>query len=85
MTSKTSDMKPIIFEQANILMAGYQDEYHTLPAHHDPVNGILTSCWELTPEEAEIVRNTGRIWFQQLTFNQPMQPVMLTTENPLEP
>lgn len=77
-------MKPIEFEQSNIKVAENQPEYQTLPAHHDPENGILTSCWELTPEEAEIVRNTGKIYFQQWTFNQPMQPISLTVENPLE-
>ena len=77
-------MKPIDFEQANIKIAEKQDEYLTLPAHHDPEQGILTSCWELTPEEIEKVKETGRIYLRQWTFNEPMQPILPSVENPLE-
>lgn len=77
-------MKPIEFEQSNIKIAENQEEYQTLPAHHDQENGILTSCWELTPEEIELLREMGRIYFRQWTFNQPMQPILPTVENPLK-
>lgn len=76
-------MKPISFEQTNCMVAKNQDEYLTLPAHHDPENGILTSCWKLSVDEIEIIKETGIIWFQQWTFNENMQPIMMTIENPL--
>jgi len=56
----------------------------TLPAHHNPEEGTLTSCWELTPEEIELLREVGRIYLRQWTGNQPMQPVLLFTKNPFE-
>lgn len=77
-------MIPINFEQANIKVAENQDEYMTLPAHHDPEEGTLISCWQLTPEEIEQIQKTGVIWFRQVTFNRKMQPVLITTENPFE-
>ena len=78
-------MKPIEFKQCNVKVAEKQDQYGTLPAHHSgDIEGTVTSCWELTPEEIEQVKESGRIYLQQLTFNEDLQPVMLHTQNPLE-
>jgi hypothetical protein len=72
-------MKPVEFEEQNIIMGKDQPEYQPLPAFRDP-NGTIVSCWELSPEEIERVKETGCIWFSQLTFNRPMQPILLSTE-----
>lgn len=78
-------MKPITFDQANVKIAENQEEYMTLPAHHsEDTEGIVTCCWELTPEEIEQVKETGKIYLQMWTFNNPLQPIMLHTSNPLE-
>ena len=37
-----------------------------------------------TPEELERVKETGTIHLSMLTFNQPLQPVLLTVDLPTE-
>lgn len=68
-------MKSVEFEEVNIRIAENQPEYETLPAYHDPKEGSLTFCFELSNEELEQVGKTGKIWIKQLTFNGPMQPI----------
>jgi hypothetical protein len=68
-------MKPIEFEGHNVVFAKDQPEYMPLPAFKDPSGGVVT-CWELTPEERLELFNTGKLWIKQLTFNQPLQPVI---------
>lgn len=75
-------MEPIMFDGANVIMGKDQPEYMPLPAHKAP-DGTVTSCWKLTPEELKQVQETSVIWLSMLTFNQPMQPVLLLAENPL--
>ena len=78
-------MKPIKFEQANVKVAEKQDEYLTLPAHHSgDMEGIVTSCWELTPEEIDQIKQSGKIYLQLWTFNNPLQPINISTTNPLK-
>jgi len=78
-------MKPITFPQCNVKIAENQDEYLTLPAHHaGDIQGTVTTCWELSPDEIEEVRKTGKIYLQLWTFNQPVQPIQMHTTNPLE-
>lgn len=75
-------MSPIEFEQQNVVFAKDQPEYLPLPAHISD-EGVVTTCWELTPDEREVFLQTGIIYLQTLTFKQPLQPVILTVENPL--
>jgi len=78
-------MKPIKFKQSNVTYAENQEEYQDLPAHHaGDIQGTVTSCWELTPEEIDQVKESGKIYLQLLTFNSPLQPINLFTQNPLE-
>lgn len=79
-------MKPIKFEQSNIVFGeNQQEEYIPLPAHHaKDTSGTVTTCWELSPEEIEQVKKEGKIYLRMLTFYSPLQPVMLLTQNPLE-
>lgn len=76
-------MKAVEFPEVNIRIAEKQPEYETLPAHvSEDSQGIVTSCFELSDEEiAEIVK-TRKLWHQQLAFHQPMQPIVLITQNP---
>ena len=70
------------FPEQNVVIAKDQPEYREMPAHIDFERGVVTCCWELTPDEiAEVVR-AGRIWHQVMTFNQKLQPQLLTVEKP---
>ena len=77
-------MEPIKFEGVNVTYGENQPEYKSLPGERrgKPSTGELLTCWELRPEEIEQVKQTGKIWLSVLTFNKPLQPVLLTTEKP---
>ncbi len=72
-------MKPIEFPEQNVIYAKDHPQYKPLPAHRT-ICGQVTSCWQLTPEEIEEVKLTGKIFLTQSTFNQALQPVMLKTD-----
>lgn len=77
-------MKPIDFEGSNCIYGENQPEYLPLPAEKRGryQTGEIVTCWELSPEEIKVVQKTGHIWLSMLTFNQPLQPVCLSTEKP---
>lgn len=64
----------------NVVIAKDQPGYIPLPAFHNPKEGSLTFCFELNKEEIEEISKTGKIWFKQLTFNKPMNPICLSTQ-----
>lgn len=74
-------MTPVKFKGHNVVFAENQPEYNSLPAHVDTENGVVVTCWELTENEREAFLKDGRIYLQQITFNQPLQPILPTVEN----
>jgi hypothetical protein len=76
-------MGPISFEQTNIKIAEHQDEYLTLPAHYNKEKGVVTSCWKMSFKERLRVLLNGRVFLQNLTFGQPLQPIKMSVRNPL--
>lgn len=64
---------PVKFEQANVTFAKDQPEYLPLPAYRD-ADGCVTTCWKLTWKERLYVLLAGKVWWQTLTFNSPLQP-----------
>lgn len=74
-------MKPIEFEEINVVYGEKQPEYIPLPAHKAK-DGTVWTCWELSPEELKQIQETGVIWLSMLTFNQPLQPILLQVEKP---
>ena len=68
-------MRPIEFPGHNIVFGKDQPEYRPLPAMKLP-DGTVITCWEFTEDEIESLMLNGKIYFQQLTFNQPLQPIM---------
>lgn len=72
-------MKAIEFPEVNLRIAEHQEEYETLPAYHNKQEGSVTFCFKLTEDEVNRMYATGEIWFKQLTFNKPMNPVALST------
>lgn len=74
-------MKPIEFKQQNITFAKDQPEYLPLPAYRDE-EGQVISCWGLSFYERIIILFTGKFWFRQLTFNDPLQPQLPQVKSP---
>jgi len=75
-------MEPIRFKEANITFAENQEEYLNLPACKTE-DGTVVSCWKMGWKERLKVLFTGRVWLLLLTFNHPLQPQLLTVNNPV--
>lgn len=76
-------MKLIEFPEQTVVIAKDQPEYLPLPAHRfSGADGRIACCWQLTWIERLTVLFRGQIWHQVLTFNQPLQPQLLTVEKP---
>lgn len=69
-------MKPVTFPGQNVVFAENQPEYTPLPALRLPDGQVIT-CWEISDEELVEIKRTKRIYLSQLTFNMPLQPVMI--------
>lgn len=80
------EMKPVDFPGTNVLFAKEQPEYIPLPAMRipDDPQGLIITKWELSPDELKRIQETGTIHLSVLTFNQPLQPVLLTVDLPTE-
>lgn len=76
-------MKPMKFKGMNTVYAKNQSEYFPLPSHKTE-DGEVTSCWRLTVWERIKLIFTGKIYWQVLTFNNPLQPQKPSIDNPLE-
>ena len=74
-------MHPITFRDADRVYAKDQPEYLPLPARED--DGVVTTCWKLSRWERLVVVVTGRIWFQQMNFGQPLQPQRPSATRPI--
>jgi hypothetical protein len=75
-------MIPKEFNEQTVIVAENQTEYSPLPAHvatGDP-EGKLTCCWQLSWRERLAVLFRGVLWHQVLTFNQPLQPQLLSVD-----
>lgn len=76
-------MTPVPFPQVNTVFAKDQPEYQPLPACVTQ-EGVVVSCWELTPEEIEEIQRTGVLWVKQLPFGSPLQPLLPQAESPFD-
>ena len=77
-------MKPIKFKEHNAIIAKDQPQYLQLPAHIAE-DGTVTSCWLISWKEMFKLILGRRLYFQQLTFGQPLQPQRPSVENPVKP
>lgn len=74
-------MKPIEFEEQNIIFAEHQDEYRNLPAFKvNEDEGRVIFCEYLTLRERLKVLFTGKIWVSLMTFNKPLTPSYFTVD-----
>lgn len=73
-------MEAVEFKGQNVVMGKDQPQYRPLPALRImDEQGQAITCWEVSDEELEEIIKTRRIYLSQLTFNQPLQPVMLAS------
>jgi len=74
-------MKPVDFPGCNVTFAKDQPEYQPLPAIKiNSPQGEVISCWELSDEEIERLKVTRKVYLSMWTFNNPLTPVILTTD-----
>lgn len=55
--------EPVDFPQSNFTWrGGPTPDIGDLPSFRDPAEQLTISCWKLTPEELEEVKETGQVW-----------------------
>lgn len=79
-------MKPVApiipgYDLPVINFAESQDEYNTLPGYRAEDGTVLTR-WRLTWRERLQILFSGNLYLWMMTFNKPLQPVMLQVETP---
>lgn len=78
-------MKPVKFEGHNVVFGENQPEYQPLPAYLNKcAAGEVVQCWELSFDEIQAIIDSRRIWVMQMTFNQPLQPILVSTNPPFD-
>jgi hypothetical protein len=74
-------MKPIKFPEHNVVFAKNQPQYQPLPVlKYSSPEGDVVSCWALSWKERFRILFSGRIWLCLMTFNDPLQPIYMTTK-----
>jgi hypothetical protein len=79
-------MKPIEFDgdgKATVFAAN-QPEYQKLPARKH-ADGRVTTMWELSDQERVDLASGGLVQLDLLTFNNPLQPVVIQIVPVTEP
>ena len=71
-------MNVIEFKGCNTVYAKDQKQYLSLPCHKAG-DGTVTSCWKLSFIERLQVFFMGKIYLKILTFNNPLQPLKMST------
>lgn len=69
-------MKPIEFEQQNVVYGVGEGDRIPLPAHKSE-DGIVSSVWKATLWERIRFLFIGKVWCQQITYDDPVQPQKL--------
>ena len=80
-------MKLTHFPEQTVIIAEDQPEYLPLPAYRfpDDFQGRIVCCWTLNWRERIKVLWKGQVWHQVLTFNQRLQPQLLSVDKPEMP
>ena len=77
------NMIPVIFKEANSIFDSRDPNMLSLPVEIVPgSSGQLNTCWELSKEEIETIKETGLVWLSILSFGRPIPPVLLSSERP---
>ena len=73
-------MKSIKFKECNTQYAKDQDQYNTLPALKiKGEEGHVVTCWKLSFLEKIKLLFGAKVWVSTMTFNKPLQPMLLST------
>lgn len=80
----------IPFPEADIKIAESQDEYFTIHAWKAKVGyqqekGLTIFCWKIPFWKRVKLLFTGRLWHSVYTFNQPLQPICMSADDPFAP
>jgi hypothetical protein len=77
-------MRPYKFSECNIEIAKDQPQYLTLPAYKptNDMQGYTLVCWQLSFRERIALLFYGKLWHSILTFNKPLQPILLEVTKP---
>ena len=76
-------LKPIEFKGQNVVYAQDQPEYIPLPGYKVPsrvVEGNFVSCWKPTFWDRFRILFGAKLWLEQWTFHNDLQPVKLTVD-----
>jgi len=76
-------MKIVKFDECNVTYAENQPEYLPLPALK-MADGEIVTCWGLSIRERLRILFSGRIWLSVLTFNKPLQPLLISANKPFQ-
>ncbi len=76
-------MDIIRFPECNVVYAENQPEYRPLPALKME-DGEIVTCWKLSIGERLKILFSGRIWLNVLTFNKPLQPLLMSVNKPFK-
>lgn len=76
-------MSPVIpsAEAPEVVYAEKQPEYQPLPCIR-AADGTILTRWNFTEEEKRQVLEQGYVYLSVSTFNQPLQPVLLSVTPP---
>lgn len=76
-------MIPVNFPEANAVLAMDQEEYEPIVIYRfvGP-EGRIVCCFRLTDAEIHDLVSTRTLWFEQLTFGHPFNPIRLSTQRP---
>ena len=72
---------PVKFPEANGVLECEMEGVDSIPVYADQ-NGMV-SCHQLTDDELEIVKQTGKVWLMVLGHQHP--PVALVAQMPFKP
>jgi len=68
-------VRPVAFRGYNSIFGSGQPEYIPLPVYIDRERNEVTSCWTFTFRERLRILFGARLFWSQLTFRGPLQPV----------
>ena len=78
-----SPIFPSIPEAEELVFAKNQPQYKQFPAFRYP-NGLVVTRWKFSLIERIKFLFSGNLWLSIQTFNNPLQPVKLQLDEPLD-
>lgn len=73
-------MKPIEFPEQNNIATSDDENVKPLPICISSDGFQAISCWEVTDEDIERIKQTKRIYLSQMNYGAPLYPVFITSD-----